>query len=149
MVTSKGPRLVMHLFDLNILLGVFFTSHPNHEQAVEAYKKYSKLGWATCPMTENGFVRVGLQNIFLEEVQNSQDLIKSLELWKKDGKHHFWTDDLSLTDDLITHIPDHRSITDLYLLALAVKKGGKLITLNHRIQAECVKGGEESLILIE
>lgn len=139
----------MHLFDVNILLAVFFKTHLHHEKAANAYKKYAPRGWATCPTTENGFTRVGLQKVFIDESRNSDRLRDMLTVWKSDENYQFWADELSILDDLILNIPNHTSVTELQLLALAVKNGGKFVTFNQRIQADCVRGGPEALIIIE
>ncbi|MBM4041638.1 MAG: type II toxin-antitoxin system VapC family toxin [Planctomycetes bacterium] len=63
--------------------------------------------------------------------------------------HLFWTDDISLRDVLLPDIVlTHGQITDAYLLALAVQKGGKLASLDQRIPAAAVPGGADALELI-
>ena len=138
----------MHLLDLNFLLALFFQQHPHHRKAQEYYEEIKPFGWASCPSTENAFIRVGLQQAFISESINSEHLRLSLKLWKKSSPHQFWTDDISITEELIISIPDHGSVTDLYLLALAVKKGGKLVTFDKRIQPEFVQGGSDALIVL-
>jgi len=138
----------MHLLDINFLLAVFFKKHPHHEKAAQYYREFSAHGWATCPITENGFLRIGLQQVFRDEAQSSSNLRNALRAWKLNSNHQFWADDISITNDLILEIPENKSVTELYLLALAVKNGGKFISFDKRIQADLVRGGKSALIVI-
>ena len=57
--------------------------------------------------------------------------------------HEFWPDDVSLCDDTavdFTRVHGHQQITDLYLLAPAVKHGGTLVTFDQNILLGTVLG---------
>ena len=63
--------------------------------------------------------------------------------------HVFWPDDISILEMLeLDAAITHSQITDLYLLGLAAHKGGKLATLDSRINATAVRGGREALFVI-
>jgi predicted nucleic acid-binding protein len=49
---------VRALFDVNVLIALFDPAHVHHESAHAWWKANQSSGWATCPLTENGFVRV-------------------------------------------------------------------------------------------
>lgn len=139
----------MYLFDSNILLPLLYKSHRYHIQAVRTFYSYAPKGWSTSSITENGFIRVGAQKKIFKEAKKPNELRMVLELWKKHHKHTFWADDLSVTDKYIIDLPEEGTITDLYLLAHAVKNKGKLVTFDKTIRADCVRGGKEALIIIE
>jgi len=60
--------------------------------------------------------------------------------------HEFWADDISILDSVEPGVFITPSqITDVYLLALAVQRGGKLATLDRRIPVHAVRGGREAI----
>lgn len=52
-------------------------------------------------------------------------------------KHEFWPDEISLHENPAPArmMAGHRQVTDAYLLALALKKGGKLVTFDRHVAA--------------
>ena len=65
--------------------------------------------------------------------------------------HEFWADDVSLLDTKIsipTRIHGPRQITDLYLLALAVRHRGQFVTFDASVTMNAIKGAEEKRLLI-
>ena len=63
-----------------------------------------------------------------------------------------WPDDISITDTAIfdhRHVQGHRQLTDVYLLALAVRNGGRLVTFDRRLSIESVRGAKpENLVIL-
>ena len=60
--------------------------------------------------------------------------------------HTLWSDDISLLDARYFHHPhmhSHNQLTDLYLLALAVKNGGRLVSFDQRIPLSAVRGARD------
>lgn len=57
--------------------------------------------------------------------------------------HEFWNSQVSILDGKRfnhAHMHSHRQITDLYLLGLAIAKGGRLVSFDHRIPLSAVHG---------
>ena len=78
-------------------------------------------------------------------------IAKQLRQAVSSNHHQFWPDDLSLlaTDEILwQHITGPKQITDLYLLALAVKHGGRFVTFDKRINSSVVLGGSHHLLII-
>ena len=130
------------LFDVNVLIALFDPEHVHHERAHQWWKLNKASGWASCPLTENGFVRILSQPKYPNAIPTN-DALRLLRQSINRGGHAFWVDDVSLTDtDLFhtEHILGPKQITDLYLLALAVRNSGRLVTFDRRIPLSGVEG---------
>ena len=132
------------LLDANVLIAFLDTEHNFHERAFDWFKANEHLGWATCPITENAVLRI-LTNPSYSKIKRFQlsDLSTMLRNNMRSTDHEFWPDDISLLDDnvvLAKNILGHKQLTDVYLLALAVKHNGRLVTFDARIAINSVKG---------
>ena len=130
------------LFDVSVLLAAFDPGHIHHERAIRWWVRNGALGWATCPLTENGFLRIISQSGYQRPV-SLPDAVRTLRRQIAEGGHEFWPDDLSLLDAAridYAHLLGPKQITDVYLLALAVKHGGRLVTLDRGISFAVAKG---------
>jgi toxin-antitoxin system PIN domain toxin len=135
---------VRALFDVNVLIALFDPAHVHHERTHSWWRQNKASGWASCPLTENGLVRILSQPKYPNAIP-VQDAIRRLEQSIARGGHAFWSDDLSLTDSTTfhcEHVMGPRQITDLYLLALAVRKGGRLVTFDGGISLPAVEGAK-------
>ncbi len=138
------------LFDVNVLIAILDEQHIHHLAAHEWWAPNRSAGWATCPLTENGMARVMSQSTYKNPVTSSfaVDLL-AVQIAKTD--HRFWPDDLSLCDqDWIDPggILGPNQITDVYLLALAVKNGGRLVTFDRGIPLSAVRGAEPRHLVV-
>ena len=97
-----------YLLDTNLLIALLWPSHEHHKLAVEWFTRHRGKGWATCPMTEAGFVR-----------------IVSNPAFSRAGAVAFAG----------VRLMGHQQVTDAYLLGLASSRGGVLATLDKRIAA--------------
>ncbi|MGH9320926.1 MAG: TA system VapC family ribonuclease toxin [Vicinamibacteria bacterium] len=130
------------LFDVNALIALFDPAHVHHERAHSWWKQNKASGWASCPLTENGFVRILSQPKYPNAIP-AHDAILRLSQSIARGGHAFWVDDVSLTDGRVFHgapILGPKPITDLYLLALAVRNAGRLVTFDQGIPLAAVEG---------
>lgn len=131
------------LLDVNLWVALFDDAHIASPQA-NALIDTSGIKIATCPLVENGVLRVlnlpsygrrgalGLQRVRAQLVYACASL-----------DHEFWPDDVSLRDDSnvdFNRVHGHNQITDLYLLALAVKHQGTLVTFDQSIPLDAVPG---------
>ena len=132
------------LFDVNVLVAIVDSQHVHHRVAHEWWAANRSAGWATCPLTENGLVRIVSQPGYKNAV-TATFAIDLLTEQLSETDHAFWPDDISLRDsDLFdaNSILGPNQITDVYLLALAVKNGGRLATLDRGIPLRAVRGAE-------
>jgi len=135
---------VRSLFDVNVLLALMDREHV-HRPAVRAWWSAQRSdGWASSPITQNGFVRIISQSSY-PRPRLIVDAISILTRATARDEHQFWPDDLSILDaNSIDHtrLLGPRQITGIYLLALAVKHGGRLVTLDTAISVAAVRGAE-------
>lgn len=141
------------LLDVNVLIALIDPNHVDHQSAHRWFEANSSDGWATCPIVENGAIRIlGNPGYPLGGSAQSTTKIAALlhDLRNMPG-HSFWPDDVSLLDaDLIdlSAVLSSRQITDIYLLALAVRHGGQLATFDRRLNASAVANGAAALQVI-
>lgn len=133
------------LLDVNLLLALTDPLHLHHDLAHLWFQEENPT-WATCPITENGFVRVASHPKYPNRPGEVPTLLEILSLICQSEKHQFWEDSVSLLQIVEPGVVlSHENITDVYLLGLAVDKGGKLATLDQKIPAYAVRGGEAAL----
>jgi toxin-antitoxin system PIN domain toxin len=140
------------LLDVNVLVALFDPDHVHHEPAHRWFADHRPFGWATCPLTENGLVRVLANPAYSPASEQPARVLERLHAFCNSGGHAFWPDDVSLRDaDLFQAgaLTSHRQVTDLYLLGVAVKRHGLLATFDRAIPLARVHGaGAETLALI-
>jgi uncharacterized protein len=132
------------LMDVNFVIGLLDPDHPFHNPAHDWWFKNEKHGWVSCPLTENGVVRIMSNPGYSKKTRFPPgDLIDRLQKFASQTNHEFWPDDISLRDAKIFgagRIHSSRQLTDLYLLALAVKHQGCLVTFDQGIPHSAVHG---------
>lgn len=138
------------LLDVNVLLALMDQAHVHHLRAKGWFLEQAPLGWASCPLTQNGFIRVISQPRYPKPIGTSA-AIKLLSDATGTEYHEFWPADLSLLDTTkldhsLVHGPSQ--LTDLYLLAVAVHKGGCLATLDTTIPWQAVRGATSERVLL-
>ena len=139
------------LYDVSALLALFDEQHRKHDPVFSWFTANAGEGWASCPLAQNGFLRVISQPSYLRP----RSLIEAYERLldaTSDINHQFIADDISLLDDTLVRFPDVAGpgqLTDVYLLALAVVHGARLVTLDTHIPLEAVRGAAaENLVVL-
>lgn len=139
------------LFDVNVLIALFDPAHIHHEQAHTWLANNLEAGWATCPITQNGCIRVLSQPKYPNAITVSE-ATRRLRQAISQANHEFWHDDLSIVESSHfrdDHIQSPRQLTDLYLLGLAVQHNGRLITFDRSINTAPVVGvGVQHLVVL-
>lgn len=138
------------LFDVNFLLALLDQDHLFHARARSWWAAERPHGWASCPLTKNGFVRIISQRSY-PRPRTSADAISILARAVARPDHAFWPDNISLLDgSLIDHsrVLGPRQLTDIYLLALAVHNGGRLVTIDRSISLGAVKGAQREHLVV-
>lgn len=138
------------LLDVNVLIALFDSDHVDHVRARAWFAAEVVHGWASCAVTENGFVRVVSQPGYPSPVPTSL-AISRLARATGSGHHEFWPCDLSLVDLQVFDRPrihGPRQVTDAYLLALAVAHGGRLVTFDRAIALDAVIGARASNLVV-
>ncbi|MBS0438628.1 MAG: PIN domain-containing protein [Proteobacteria bacterium] len=130
------------LLDVNVLIALLDGSHMHHGQAHAWLDGNIRQGWASCPITQNGCVRILSQNGYPDRKPIAEVALRLREA-TLGSDHEFWPDDVSaLSDDVLDwrHLLGARQITDAYLLALAVKHNGRLVTFDPNIPVTAIRG---------
>jgi toxin-antitoxin system PIN domain toxin len=140
-----------HLLDVNVVIALVDPAHLQHEAAHAWFAAVGHLAFATCPITENGLLRIVGHPRYPGSPGPPSAVAAALQGLRALPGHAFWPDDISLADAArvqVARLATHTQVTDSYLLALAVAHGGKLATLDHRLAADAVVGGAAALVLL-
>lgn len=132
------------LLDVNLLIGLLQPDHVHHSSAHRWWTENGSAGWASCPLTQNGFVRIVSQPRYPKPIPVTR-AIALLQEATAATDHAFWPNDISLADPQrfdSERILGPKQLTDIYLLALAVKNGGRLATFDRTISIAAVRGAE-------
>jgi toxin-antitoxin system PIN domain toxin len=118
------------LLDVNVLVALVWDSHVHHAATRTWFAANSEDGWATCPVTESGFVRVCSNPKILPHpvgVEAARSVLGSL---RAAPGHAFLSDDVSIGDADVPPMSGHRQVTDAHLLTLARRRGRRLVTFD-------------------
>jgi len=141
---------VRALLDVNVLIALLDSDHASHDSTVDWFAKHAREGWASCPITQNGCIRI-MSNLSYPNPLPARVIIEHLAEACRQNIHEFWPDAVSLLDsDVVdsTRIHGARQLTDVYLLALAVQHGGRLVTFDTRIPLAAVRRATTQRLLI-
>lgn len=130
------------LLDINVLVALLDSDHVDHTGAHDWLDEQIDAGWASCAITENGFVRIISQPRYPSPIAPAE-AIELLTRASSAGQHEFWACDVSLLDAGIvdrSHLHGPRQVTDAYLLALAVAHDGRLVTFDRSLPLSSVHG---------
>ena len=125
-----------YLLDINLLMALFWTNHEQHKAATSWFGAHVESFWATCPLTQAGFVRVSSNPRVFPEVPTPQKAIELLEVNLHHPKHRFWEDDIPFSQAVAPFaglLKGHQQLTDAYLLGLAIRRRGILATFDEAI----------------
>lgn len=140
------------LLDVNVWVALFDDAHQFSARA-NAFIESRGVEIATCPLVENGVIRVMSLPSYGRKgglpIQRVRDRLREACAALD---HEFWPDEISLRDEAhvdFGRVQGHNQITDLYLLALAVHRGGCLASFDQAIALSSVRGaGANQLRLI-
>jgi toxin-antitoxin system PIN domain toxin len=138
------------LLDVNVLIALLDPDHSLHSRATQWFASHAREGWASCPITQNGCVRImshpGYPNPFPVRA-----VMERLAEAAASPLHEFWPDEVSLLDARVadaSRIHGPRQITDVYLLALAVGRGGRFVTFDGAVALTAVRGAKQNQLLV-
>ena len=138
------------LLDVNVLVALLDGGHLHHGLAMDWLAAHARKGWASCPLTQNGCLRI----LSLPAYPNPQPparVAERLAAATADRSHAFWPDSLSLLEPQRLRwerVLSTRHITDVYLLALAVENDGSLVTLDRSLAVAAVPGAQKKHLVV-
>lgn len=139
----------MYLLDVNILIALGDPNHIHHGRARGWFLSERREAWATCPLTENAFIRILGHANYPEFDGDTDDARAALQVLTSAPGHQFWSDALSITDSaLFPELPASKHLTDVYLLALAIQRQGRFATFDERIKSGAIPGGTAAYFLV-
>lgn len=140
------------LLDVNVLIALIDPAHVLHDRAHGWFSRTGLNGWSTCPITENGVLRI-LGNIRYPNSPGPPGVVAELIAGLRSlPGHEFWPDDISIFDGRridTLRLLESNQVTDSYLLALARAHSGYLATFDRHLVTSAVIGGANSLHLIQ
>ena len=137
------------LLDVNVLIALLDADHSLHNRATQWFATHARSGWATCPITQNGCVRIMSHPGYPNHV-SVRAIMGRLAEACANTFHEFWPDDVSLLDATVAdsaRIHGPRQLTDIYLLALAVRHKGQFVTFDGAISLDAIRGAENTHLL--
>ena len=138
------------LLDVNVLVALLDGGHLHHRAAMDWLAAHARAGWASCPLTQNGCLRV----LSLPAYPNPQppaQVAERLAAAAGDRSHAFWPDSVSLLEPnrlRWERVLSTRHITDVYLLALAVQQQGCLVTFDRSVAIDAVPGAQKKHLVV-
>lgn len=139
------------LYDVGALLALFDEGHDKHDPVFSLFTANAGEGWATCPLTQNGYLRIRSQPSYSRPLSLAEAYAQLLDVTSSQ-RHQFIADDISLLDDTLVRfsgLAGPKQLTDAYLLALAMAHGARLVTLDRRILLmNAVRGANASHIVV-
>jgi len=130
------------ILDVNVVIALLDPDHAFHERAHAWWDAHHGQGWASCPLTENGVVRVMSNPGYSRSMRFAPaELVSRLRTFVANSNHEFWADDLTIRDATAVaadRLHGSRQVTDVYLLALAVRRRGRLATFDRSVPLSAV-----------
>lgn len=130
------------LLDVNVLIALLDAAHMHHARATQWLQQHMVQGWASCPLTQNGCLRIMAQPAYPQSLPLAA-VASRLALATAHPAHAFLADDYSLLDANQVHwehLLGHRQITDSYLLGLAVRHQCCFVSFDERLNLHAVPG---------
>lgn len=143
--------MTRYLLDVNVLIALIDPAHVQHDQVHEWFGRVGRKAFATCPITENGLLRIVGHPKYPNSPGPPSTVAAALSTIRGLPGHAFWPDSISLVESSLIDpdlLSSHSRVTDSYLLALAKANKGKLATMDQKLASEVVTDGKFTLALI-
>jgi toxin-antitoxin system PIN domain toxin len=139
------------LLDLNILTALLWPVHEHHDAAHRWFAGRAGTGWATCSLTQLGFVRLVSNPAFSRDALSPVEALGLLAENLTHSRHEFWTESLQVpaaVKDMEAALQGYRQLTDAYLLALAHRRKGVLASFDRGLRTLAGNGFEATLEIV-
>jgi uncharacterized protein len=137
--------------DVNVLIALTEPRHDDFETAQEWFESH-KDDWGVCPLTEIGFARITTNPSFFPRARTHAEATYILQdLANRPGYRYWpltesWT---ALTAPFASRITGHQQITDAYLLGMAIKEDGILVTFDRGLKYLAGPQFSRNLLVLE
>ena len=136
-----------NLLDVNVLISLLDANHQHH-MATKRWFAQNNDPWASCPITQNGYLRIVTQKGYPNRI-SFKEAVKKLSQAVSTPNHKFLSDDISLLDQehfAHQHIQGPKQLTDIYLLALSVFHGARFVTLDRGVSPDAVRQATDASV---
>ncbi len=137
-----------HLLDVNALIALLWEDHSFHGNMARWFARHARAGWATCAITQSGFIRVMMQPALAQHGRTLADLADVLAHNVAQPSHRLLSLDFAFADVLACctgGVVGHRQVTDAYLLTAAMRAGMKLLSFDRGLGALLASPAERSV----
>lgn len=141
-----------HLLDVNVLIALTEPGHGHYQKAQEWFSSSANSPWGACPFTEAGFLRVTTNPAFRPGPRTLEQASAILQGLKGHPRYWFWEMDRSWVDLTVRfahRVFSHQQITDAYLLGLAIKQDGVLVTFDRGLKYMAGDEFSRNLLVLE
>ena len=138
------------LLDVNVLIALLDADHTLHARATQWFADQAREGWASCPITQNGCVRILAHPRYPNPLPVAA-VVERLREACTVPMHEFWPDDISVLDARVVdpaRVHGPRQLTDVYLLALAIRHRGRFVTFDTTVPRDAVKGADNAYLRV-
>jgi hypothetical protein len=139
------------LLDVNVLVALAWPNHVHHATALAWFDEVGRAGFATCSVTQSGFVRVSSNQRAIPDARSPREAREILRRIAALPGHVFWPDDIEISSSesiAWERLGSHAQVTDAHLLALAIRRSGRLATFDRGL-ADLAPGGKaESVVML-
>ena len=123
------------LLDTNMLLVLAWPNHQHHAAAHEWFRSQARHGWATCALTEVGFIRLSSNPAYTPEAVSPNEAASLLERLVQHKRHQFWPCPTAVAPRIYAQALGHQQVNDAYLVEVARRRRGRVVTLDMRVAA--------------
>ncbi|MEY4690568.1 MAG: hypothetical protein RIT19_893 [Verrucomicrobiota bacterium] len=120
------------LLDVNVLLALAWPNHQHHAVAHRWFSRESRHGWATCAVTQLGFIRLSSNPAYTPSAVSPSEAAGLLEQWLKHPHHAFWDSAPACRAGIYSRAVGHQQVNDAWMVDLARQSRGRLVTLDQR-----------------
>lgn len=141
-----------YLLDVNVLIAMIDDEHQHFPAAQNWFAKLAGREWATCPLTETGLIRYVMNPATGFPANGLKAAVNALSDLSKRPGHSFWPiieSWTTLTKPFAERIFGHQQVTDAYLLGIAVKQNGVLVTFDHGLRNLAGSNFARNLLVLE
>ena len=123
------------LLDVNALMALAWPNHQHHRAVVARLDRRPAPEWATCALTQLGFVRLSANPAVVGVRRTPAQALDLLGELVADPRHRYLTPLPALPEvtSHFDHLLGHQQVTDAYLLAVAAANEAILLTLDRRL----------------
>jgi len=141
-----------HLLDLNVLIALVDPAHQHYQKVQDWFISPGRYKLGLSPLTEAGFLRVTTNPGYPPKARSFAEAIAILQALKGHAEYWYWEIGeswVTLTAPFAARIFGHQQVTDAYLLGLAIKENGVLVTFDKGVQYMAGAEFSRNVLLLE